>query len=403
MRPEARSSTRAPGMLIAGESNGSPFQRPGMLARAAPFAVVAALAEASLALPPGPQSSWAVIASVVLLLATACAFALPWSRLPPWMPVLVPLAYTASVLALILAAGANSGVGVVILIPLVWTALFHRRWESACIVVAIVTVEVVISLTPVPAPDAVIGRRVLLWASLGALISVAAHGLRDRIARAQAERGRLQDQLRELTLIEDRERIAATLSDNVVQQILAAGLTLQAVADMTAEAEVRRRVDACVEGLDRAVRTLRDAIFGLETRSRSAGLRQEVLALCRELSPVPEISFSAEPDGAMSVQARAQTLGLLCESFSLIGPDCVPRRVEVTVAGDACVVAIDASSRDHPTKGLSSAESFSGLLERARRPGVQVDVETIPGGIRLGWRFSLDRSPAPPPKAEHPF
>jgi signal transduction histidine kinase len=68
---------------------------------------------------------------------------------------------------------------------------------------------------------------VLLWASLGALIFIAAHGLRDRIRRSQAERERLQEQLRERSIIEDRDRIAADLKDKVIQQIFAAGLTLQ--------------------------------------------------------------------------------------------------------------------------------------------------------------------------------
>jgi hypothetical protein len=68
------------------------------------------VAEASLAFPPCPTSGWAVTVSVALLLAVPAAFLLPWRHLPAWMTVLVPLAYTGSVLALILAAGATSGV-----------------------------------------------------------------------------------------------------------------------------------------------------------------------------------------------------------------------------------------------------------------------------------------------------
>jgi len=81
--------------------------------------------------------------------------------------VLVPLAYTGSALALSLAGGTVSGVGIVLLVPLIWTALYHRRWESACVVVAIVAAEIVISLVQ-SAPDAVIVRRMLLWGALGA-------------------------------------------------------------------------------------------------------------------------------------------------------------------------------------------------------------------------------------------
>jgi len=124
--------------LLAGTDDpdrppGYPFRGPGLVVRVAPFAAIAALAEASLALTPGPAPGLAVALSLVLLFLVAAAFALPWERLPEWPSVLMPLAYTGSVLALILAAGPTSGVGIVILVPLIWTALFHRRWESGCI------------------------------------------------------------------------------------------------------------------------------------------------------------------------------------------------------------------------------------------------------------------------------
>jgi hypothetical protein len=192
-----------------GRPAGYPFRGPGLLARVGPFAAIAVLAEASLALPPGPASTSAAVASVVLLAAVAAAFLLRWSRLPGWMPVLVPLAYTGSVLCLILAAGTTSGVGIVILVPLIWTALFQQMWESACVVAAIVAVEVVISLTPVAVPDVVIARRVILWAALGTVLSVATHGLRDRIRRAREQAAQLQDRLREVSITEDRDRIRA--------------------------------------------------------------------------------------------------------------------------------------------------------------------------------------------------
>src|SRR5271170_2871769 len=121
-------SAAQPGLPPAsGEAAGYPFRGPGLAARVIPFAAVAVLAEASLALPPGPRSQPAVIASAVLLLATAAEFGLPWPRLPGWTSVLVPLTYTGSALALILAAGATSGVGLALLIPVLWTGQFHRR------------------------------------------------------------------------------------------------------------------------------------------------------------------------------------------------------------------------------------------------------------------------------------
>src|SRR6201996_6291450 len=168
-------------------SPGYPFRGPGTFIRVAPFAGIAALAEASLVLAPSPTSPWAVAVSLGLLLAVAASFALPWERLPAWLPVLVPLAYAGSALALTLAAGTTSGVGLVILVPLVWTALFHRRWESGCMLIAIVAAQVVISLTPTAVRDWLSPRRIVLWAALATMIAFAAHALRDRVYRSHQE------------------------------------------------------------------------------------------------------------------------------------------------------------------------------------------------------------------------
>ena len=162
-----------------------PFRRNGLLTRALPFAAVAILAEVSLALPPGPQSAGYTALSVILLVAVLVAVPLaPWNRLPQWMTVLVPVALVAWVLTLTLATGsATSGIGIVILVPLIWSVLFQKRWESFVVVVAILVTEIITSLTPVEVPGAVLSRRIVFWAAIGLLIVFSAHDLRDR-ARA---------------------------------------------------------------------------------------------------------------------------------------------------------------------------------------------------------------------------
>jgi len=151
-----------------------------------PFAIVAGLAVTSLALPPGPVSAGDVVAAVALLSLSALMLTF---RMPAALSVLVPVAYAFSVMFLVLAAGGStSGVGIVILLPLVWAALYNRPWESVLVVVAIVAIEVVLSLTPVVATGAVIFRRVVFWTAIGALISVAAHDLRARVRRMLATR-----------------------------------------------------------------------------------------------------------------------------------------------------------------------------------------------------------------------
>jgi hypothetical protein len=110
-----------------------PFRRADLLARVTLFAMIAVVAEASVALPPRSGSVPAITASVALLAAAGLGVLLRWDRLPAWLAVSVPLTYAGSGLALNLAGGPNSGVGLVLLIPVIWCALFHRWGESAVV------------------------------------------------------------------------------------------------------------------------------------------------------------------------------------------------------------------------------------------------------------------------------
>ena len=376
-----------------GQPPGFPFRGPGLLARVVPFAVVAVLAEVSLAVP-GVRSTPAMIVSIVLLLAVAALFALPWHRLPAWATVLIPLTYTGSVLALILAVGATAGGGLVILVPLVWTALFHQRWESACVVVAVVAVEVITSLVPTADADAVIARRVLLFAALGTMISVAAHGLRDRIAHSQRESTQLQERLREMTVQQDRDRIAAGLQDEVIRRVFAAGLALQSAASLATQRGVRQRVEAAASDLDQVLRLLRDTVFDLEQRLSDRGLRREIMDLCEGISPAPEVSFSGPVDGALHPGTGTWLVQLLREALVVIGPDAVPASIGVTTDEEACLTVIEATARPHAADLDWTDRKPEGLVEQAARAGASIDIEPIPGGVRYALRLPLDATAA---------
>jgi signal transduction histidine kinase len=367
---------------------GSPFLGPGLLARAAPFALVAVAAEASLALPPGTHAWTAVAVSLVLLAAAGLAFLLPWDRLPAWGSVLVPLAYTGSALALTLAGGTISGVGLVLLIPLIWTALFHRRWESACVVAAIVAAEIIVSVVQ-SAPDTVIVRRALLWGGLGALLAVATHGLRDRIRRSQQAAARLQERVGELMVVRDRDRLAADLQGGVVQRIFAAGLNLQGVLPLVPEAEVRRRVESSVTDLDDAIRLLRQAIFGLENRLDQLGLRQQVLRLCIGVSPVPEITFTGPVDDALPPEDADQLLDMLRLALGSFGTHSAQTSIRVEAGESLRVIVTGTGHELRSANGNGTTRDFSTLRERASQDGVTIAVEPVAGGTRLAWSLPL--------------
>jgi diguanylate cyclase (GGDEF)-like protein len=224
-----------------------PFQRQGLALRLGPFAAVAVLAEASLALPPGPMSTNYTVISVALLVATALCVFLPWGRLPVWADVVVPLLYVGSVLTLVLAAGGStSGVGIVILIPLIWTVLYHRPSQSVVVVAAVITVEVITALTPVRVSDAALARRVVFWAALATLIALATHELRARLQGVLDQRQELIEQ-REEALGEMARSIAELERRNRQSRLMSElGDMLQACISAEEAYEVIAR---CGEGL----------------------------------------------------------------------------------------------------------------------------------------------------------
>lgn len=391
MDPTADSPLTAGIAAAPGQPPGYPFRGPGLAVRSAPFAVVVALAEASLALPSGGRTSlWPAVASVLLLLAMAAAFRLPWSRLPGWMPVLVPLAGTGWVLALLLAeGGAHVGLAPIALVPALWTGLFHRRWESACIVAAIAGVQVADSLVPGAPSASVIVRRVFLWVLLSGLIAVATHGLRDRIRRSQEETVRLQERLRELSLLEDRDRIAADLQDKVIEPILGAGLTLHGAAALASQPEVRRRITASVEDLDQVLKMLRDAIFGLGRRRGRSDLRGQVLDLSGELSPAPEVTFTGPVDGVLLPASVAKLLEILREGLGLITQQFIPVRIGVTAGDTSCDTVVEAVPRSHGADVNGTSVSFSGLREKAAQAGIRMGIEPGHDGTRFAWHVPL--------------
>lgn len=190
-----------------------------MFLRTLPFLVMALTAELSLALPPGPASSTDTIISLVLLCATAMSFLLPWRVLPSWADVVIPLLYVGSVLALILAAGGSStGVGLVVLLPILWSALNLELWKSLAVVVAVGTTEFVTTYLPVDVTDAVRLRRVVSWLAIGALFAYTIHEIRSRIERIGAQREQINAEMAlTIRLLNEQNRSTSVLSTLVEQ------------------------------------------------------------------------------------------------------------------------------------------------------------------------------------------
>jgi GAF domain-containing protein len=73
----------------------------------------------------------------------------------------------------------------------------------------------------------------------------------------------------ELVRAADQFRIAEHLQDSALQEIFAASLRLSGAAVVAETDQVQERINEAIEGLDRAIRLTRQAIFDLKARSES--------------------------------------------------------------------------------------------------------------------------------------
>jgi signal transduction histidine kinase len=388
------------------------LQRDGLLTRIAPFAALAVLAEASLLLPPGPASLPDAIVSLLLLAAVAAEIIfVPWRQVPGWLTVTVPLLYTASVFALIQAAGGStSGVGIVLLGPLIWTALFHRRWESAVVIVAVLGVMLYISLHPDMATTSVLIRRMFFWAALATMIAFVGHGLRARVRRSREETAQVQERLREMSILADRDRIASSLHDNVVQRLFAAGLALQGVALRAARPDLTSRIDEVVQNLDDSITLLRQSIFALEQgqsqrdpvpaqpaepapdSSSDLGLRRCILDVVSELTPgigvIPEITLDGPIDTAVPSPLAGHLLTSLREVLGYSNAHRQAGRVVVAVTVDTVAVTLTVTE-DIPwwaDQSTAGGTELALLHRRAGQLGGTVTTRPAPDGMsQLSW------------------
>ena len=97
-----------------------------------------------------------------------------------------------------------------------------------------------------------------------ALVVLAAQaGVAIENARLYEASRRAQEELARLELLDERERIAKELHDGVIQSLFAVGMGLQGTAAMASDEEIARRIEHATEEIDRAIRDLRNYIFGL--------------------------------------------------------------------------------------------------------------------------------------------
>ncbi len=163
----------------------------------------------------------------------------------------------------------------------------------------------------------------------------------DRVAAEEV----LHRAAQELSVLQDRERIARDLHDTVIQRLFAAGMALQSVAAVVqGDAEASVRIERVIDDLDEAIRDLRTAIHGLQPRTeRRVGLRHAILRVLGDQRPAlpsePRVRFVGALDAVPEPVTRV-LLPVLQELLANVGRHAGATTVDVQVDASGGEIAL---------------------------------------------------------------
>lgn len=194
----------------------------------------------------------------------------------------------------------------------------------------------------------------------------------------------------QLTVLQDRDRIARDLHDLVIQRLFAVGLTLQGASRRAVRPEVIERLEGAVGELDQTIRDIRATIFELRHRagegSFRADLRQLIESYASTLGFAPVVHLVGPLDAVTDDEVQTQVLMVVREALSNVvrhaHATSVTVQVEVTGARLEVVVRDDGVGI-----GADAVESgLSNVRDRATEHGGAVELSRgEPHGTVLRW------------------
>jgi signal transduction histidine kinase len=197
------------------------------------------------------------------------------------------------------------------------------------------------------------------------------------------ENARLYERSRELSIVEERNRLARELHDAVTQQLFGVALAAESAATLLARdpdaaaAELRRVSELARD----AMAELRAVVFelrpgSLEAEGLGTVLRKHVEVLRRVSGQAIELRIGEVP--RLSGEAAAQVLRIAQEGLGNAVRHSGARRITVRLDDRVLVVADDGHGFDrHAVRGRRLG--LTSMAERATELGARLDVASAPG------------------------
>lgn len=209
-----------------------------------------------------------------------------------------------------------------------------------------------------------------------------------RIAGAAVHTSRLQNRLRTMAVIEERNRIARDLHDSVIQDLFAVGLGLQGLSARLAKTPEAETLDEAVDRLDDIVNALRAHVYELRRPTEGLPLSDRLQELVSRMSAVYptriRLTFggmdrrpSQEDDTVLLIATEAISNALRHSNADNVW-------VELDLSDDTIRLEVGDDGQGFDPSSPAEGMGLANLRSRTAEAGGTVTVDSAPGaGTRV--------------------
>ena len=204
-------------------------------------------------------------------------------------------------------------------------------------------------------------------------------------ARLYEESEHAQRELRRLEVLDERERIAKELHDGVIQSLFAVGMSLQGAVALAADPGIASRIEGAVEDIDRAIRDLRNYIFGLQPGILAdRQLDQALRELGSDFEARSDVVTVVDVDPTVASElasVASDVVQLTREALSNVGrhAKAATCRVSLQRNGGSAFLEIDDDGRGFELDGKSGGLGIANLRDRVGSLGGTMDIDSRAG------------------------
>jgi signal transduction histidine kinase len=207
-----------------------------------------------------------------------------------------------------------------------------------------------------------------------------------------------------MVLLEDRDRIARDLHDHVIQQLFAAGLSVQSVAAALNGDGLAGRLNEVVSGIDDTIRQIRTSIFqlsGQQLGPQTATVRTRLLAVIDEVTPLlgfqPRVRLGGPIDSAVSDEVADDVVAVAREALTNVARHAQATRAEIALTVDGVELLLEVIDDGVGLGETWRRSGLDNLRRRAeqRRGSLGITPATLDGsattgkGTHLRWTIPL--------------